>query len=96
MTDAVEFTLKPFLRAQGVNRIPRLILTHGDLRNVGGADSLDELFGIGEMDTSSVHFRSPGYRQIVAEFEQPPARHKIINRGDDHRLLAGFAPRGHK
>jgi beta-lactamase superfamily II metal-dependent hydrolase len=80
---AVEFTLKPFLRGQGVNWIPRLILTHGDLRNVGGADSLDELFGIGEMDTSSVPFRSPVYRQIVAEFEQPPVRHKIINRGGD-------------
>ena len=80
---AVEFTLKPFLRGQGVNRIPRLILTHGDLRNVGGADSLDELFGIGEVDTSSVPFRSPVYRKIVAEFEQPPARHKIINRSGD-------------
>jgi competence protein ComEC len=78
---AVEFTLKPFLRGQGVNWIPRLILTHGDLRNVGGAESLDELFGIGEVDTSSVPFRSAVYRQIVAEFEQPPARHKIINRG---------------
>ena len=31
--NAVEFTLKPFLRAQGVNRIPRLVLTHGDLKN---------------------------------------------------------------
>jgi beta-lactamase superfamily II metal-dependent hydrolase len=80
---AVELTLKPFLRGQGVNWIPRLILTHGDLRNVGGADSLDELFGIGEVDTSSVPFRSPAYRHIIAEFEQPPARHKIINRGDD-------------
>jgi competence protein ComEC len=79
---AVELTLKPFLRGQGVNWIPRLILTHGDLRNVGGADSLDELFGIGEVDTSSVPFRSPAYRQNIAEFEQPPARHKIINRGD--------------
>ena len=30
---AVEFTLKPFLRAQGVNRIQRLVLTHGDLKD---------------------------------------------------------------
>jgi ComEC/Rec2-related protein len=34
--DAVEFTLKDFLRAQGVNKIPRLVLTEGDLQNCGG------------------------------------------------------------
>ena len=31
--NAVKFTLKPFLRAQGVNQIPRLVLTEGDVRN---------------------------------------------------------------
>ena len=79
---AVEFTLKPFLRGQGVNHIPRLVLTHGDLQNVGGAEQLDELFGVGEIETSAVPFRSRVYRKIVADFEQPRARHEIINRGD--------------
>ena len=80
--NAVNFTLKPFLRAQGVNRIQRLVLTHGDVRSCGGAESLDELFGIGEIDTSPAHFRSAAYREIVAEFEKPPRRHHILNRGD--------------
>jgi competence protein ComEC len=85
--DAVEFTLKSFLRAQGVNQIPRLVLTEGDLKNCGGAPSLDELFGIGELWTSSVKFRSSAYRRIVSHFEndgrsQRPSRHKIFNRGD--------------
>lgn len=79
---AVEFTLKPFLRAQGVNKIPRLILTHGDPRDIGGAASLNELFGVREIYTSSVHFRSRVYREIIAEFEKPPAHRQIINRGD--------------
>jgi len=35
--NAVEFTLKPFLRAQGVNTIPQLVLTEGGMRNIGGA-----------------------------------------------------------
>ena len=35
-TNAVEFVMKPFLRGQGVNRLPRLLLTHGDLQHVGG------------------------------------------------------------
>ena len=78
----MEFTLKPFLRAQGVNKIPRLVLTEGDLRNIGGAASLNEQFGIGELVTGPVHFRSSTYRSIVAEFEKPPSRHKILNRGD--------------
>jgi competence protein ComEC len=78
---AVGFTLKPFLRGQGVNRIQRLVLTHGDLKNCGGAEQLDQLFGIGELWTSPAKFRSPAYREIVAEFEKPPARHKILDGG---------------
>ena len=81
-TNAVEFTLKPYLRGQGVNHVRRLALTHGDTQNVGGAERLDELFGVAEVDTSPVSFRSPTYRKIVMDFEKPPARHRIINRGD--------------
>ncbi|MGD0744865.1 MAG: ComEC/Rec2 family competence protein, partial [Verrucomicrobiota bacterium] len=80
--DAAELTLKPFLRAQGVNKIPRLVLTEGDSRNIGGAGSLDEHFGVGELVTGPVPFRSSTYRSVVAEFEKPPARRRIMNRGD--------------
>src|SRR5208282_4456369 len=62
---AVEFTLKPFLRAQGVNKIPRLVLTEGDALDTGGAESLDQLFGVGELWTSNVKFRSTAYRDAV-------------------------------
>jgi competence protein ComEC len=65
-----------------VNKIPRLILTHGDSRNIGGAESLNELFGVREIYTSSVRFRSRVYREIIAEFEKPPTHHHVINRGD--------------
>jgi competence protein ComEC len=81
--NAAEFTLKPFLRAQGVNKIQRLVLTAGDVRNAGGATSLDEHFGIGKLFTSPVQFRSGAYRKIVAEFEKPPSRRKILNCGDN-------------
>ena len=81
-SNSVAFTLKPYLRAQGVNWIPRLVLTHGDLRSIGGASSLDGLFGIGELWTSDAKSRSGAYREIVAGFEKPPSRHKILNRGD--------------
>jgi competence protein ComEC len=80
--NAIQFTLKNFLRARGVNKIPRLILTEGDLKNVGGAQLLDELSGVGEVWTSPVHFRSSAYNEIVATFEKPPSRRKTLNRGD--------------
>ena len=80
--NAVEFTLKPFLRAQGVNRVQRLVLTHGDAPNCGGAATLNELFGVGELWTSNARFRSPAYRDAVSEFEKS-SRHKIFNCGDE-------------
>src|SRR5437773_6147318 len=82
-TNAVEFVMKPFLRAQGVNRLPRLVLTHGDLRHIGGAQPMSELFGISEIFTSSLRFRSTAYRRILADLEHPPHHHTIINRGDE-------------
>jgi competence protein ComEC len=79
--NAVQFTLKPFLHAQGVNRVQHLVLTHGDARDCGGAESLNELFGIGELWTSNTKFRSAAYRDAVSEFEKS-SRHKIFNCGD--------------
>jgi competence protein ComEC len=80
--DAVNFTLKNYLRAQGVNKIPSLVLTEGDLKNCGGAMALDKLFGIGGLWTSGAKFRSAEYRQAVSEFATPPSCRKILNRGD--------------
>ncbi len=80
--NAVNFTLKNFLRAQGVNKIPRLVLTEGDAKNIGGAPLLQDLFGVGELWSSDVKFRSAVYRDAVANFDQTPARHKIFARGD--------------
>jgi ComEC/Rec2-related protein len=83
--DAVNFTLKNFLRAQGVNKIPRLILTEGDSQNCGGAELLDQLFGVGELWTSPAHFRSSAYNEIISKFEKrgPPQEscRKILNCG---------------
>ncbi len=85
--NAVNFTLKNYLRAQGVNSLPRLVLADGNLRNGGGAAALGNLFPIGELWTSSLKFRSAAYREAVTAFEksgrpQEPSRHKILNIGD--------------
>jgi beta-lactamase superfamily II metal-dependent hydrolase len=79
--NAVDFTLKDFLHAQGVNTLPRLVLTEGDTKNAGGAQTLDELFHVVELWTSDVKFRSSAYRDAITSFEKPP-RHKVLNCGD--------------
>jgi competence protein ComEC len=79
---AAQSTLKDFLRAHGVNTLPRLVLTTGEVRNFGGASTLDQLFGIGELWTSNAKFRSTPYRETVAKFESPRNRHKFLNPGD--------------
>lgn len=80
--EAVGFTLKNFLHAQGVNHIPRLLLTEGNVRNIGGALELDKLFGVGAAWTGNTKFRSSPCREIIAKFDKPPARHRILHCGE--------------
>jgi competence protein ComEC len=85
--NAVNFTLKNYLRGQGVNSLPRLVLADGNARNCGGATALKEMFGVGELWTGGGKFRSPAYRAAVAAFEKngrPQAsRHKILHSGGE-------------
>lgn len=81
-TNAVEFVTKPFLRSQGVNRLSHLVLTHGDLKHVGGTEALAVTFGEPEVWTSAVRFRSPTYRRIMEALEPHPERHRTVHRGD--------------
>jgi len=66
---AVEFTLKPFLQANGMNRIENLLLTHGDARYVSGATRLNEMFPVKRALVSPITFRSSRYREVVSELE---------------------------
>lgn len=74
--------LQPFLRAQGVNRLPRLWLTHGDVRHVGGAADMVTAFGIGEVGLGPLSFRSPVYRREVFEIETALAEVATLESGD--------------
>lgn len=55
----------PFLRVQGVRRVPSLVLTHGDIRHVGGAGEMAGVFPVGQLVVSPVRFRSKAYRDVV-------------------------------
>ena len=96
--DAVNFTLKNYLRAQGVNTLPRLVLADGNARNCGGAAPLDALFPIGELWTSAAPFRPAAGREAVAAFEtKAPARYHVFHYGDTNGpwqvLFPGNTPR---
>ena len=77
--NAATGSFKDYLRGQGVNFVPRLVLADGNTRNCGGAPLLNQLFGIGEIWTSDVTFRSPAYREAVAGLPGPA--HKILKPG---------------
>lgn len=80
-TNTVEAMLKPFLRAQGVNRLHQLVLTHGDIHHVGGAELVTMLFAIRTVDIGPARSRSPVYRRIVEDLRRPPDRLQQISRG---------------
>ncbi len=77
-----QFVLKPFLSAQGVSRLERLVLTHGDMRQVGGTELIATNFPVRRYVTSSVRSRSPAYRKIVQGLERTTELWQKVNRGD--------------
>jgi ComEC/Rec2-related protein len=84
---SVQFVTKPFLQAQGVNRLPGLLLTHGDLRHVGGAKRVCQSFAVERIYLSDVRFRSAAYRQLLEEWRDRSSSTQTLHRDD---LVAGW------
>lgn len=81
-TNSVKFLTKPFLRTQGVNELEQLLLTHGDLQHIGGAEMMVETFGVKKVLLSPLRFRSSAYRRTVAEFNVKPGLVHNLSRDD--------------
>ena len=79
---SVRSVIKPFLAAQGLNALPHMVLTHGDVNHVGGAGMLRQQFPVKEVDVSPVPFRSPVYRRLITEFAAVPGLLKTLQPGD--------------
>lgn len=79
--------VQPFLASRGVNRLPRLVLTHGDVRHVGGAPRVLEEFRPRSVTRSIVRSRSPAMRQVEHGLETARARSETVAAGD---LVAGW------
>ncbi len=76
----VQYLTKPFLRAQGVNHLPRLALTHGDLRHIGGAELVGDLFHVSKFCVSPVRFRSPAYRKFARDWAEATDKVQVVSR----------------
>jgi competence protein ComEC len=79
---SVQFLGGPMLHAQGVERLPMLLLTHGDLQHVGGFEVLQRQFAVDRIVTSGLAFRSSAYRKIMTELSRTPNRWRTVHRGD--------------
>jgi competence protein ComEC len=79
---SAEFVLKPFLRAQGLSHLDALLLTHGNIHNVGGAKLVEAAFRPRQVFFSDISFRSAAYREAKKIFSASGNRTKILCRGD--------------
>jgi ComEC/Rec2-related protein len=81
-TGDVRFVLEPLLKARGVNRLPHVLLTHGDARHVNGWSNLAAASPPKRVYTSYARSRSPNYRRVTAALQNDPERWVQIERGD--------------
>jgi ComEC/Rec2-related protein len=78
-SNSVMLATGPFLRGQGVNRLASLVLTHGDLHHVGGAQSIVQQFEPNQVLISPLKFRSQAYRRAMNALRQVPGLVKEIS-----------------
>ncbi|MBA4148509.1 MAG: ComEC/Rec2 family competence protein [Verrucomicrobia bacterium] len=77
-----DYVVKPFLQAQGFNRLSNLLLTHGDVRHTGGATNIISGFGVDHVFTSPVSFRSSPYRTLLKQLDETPDLRSEVAEGD--------------
>ncbi len=80
---AVATLVQPYLHAQGVDSISALLLSHGDLHHVQGADLLRESFSIPEIGIPDVKFISREYQRMLAELDWSNPTWRYLSRGSN-------------
>ncbi len=79
---AVDATLKPFLRAQGVNRLDNFVLAQGEAVYSGGAAELLALFRPRNIYSTSSTSRSPAMRALQNTQTNQPGWRPALHPGD--------------
>jgi competence protein ComEC len=81
-TNAVQAVVKPYLRAQGINRLRTMVLSVGHVNQTAGAAMLADLFKVREVLTSGVKYQSSSYRAILEELDDRPLVVKTVEPGN--------------
>ena len=79
--EAAEGIVKPFLHAQGVNRLDDFCLTVGYQQSVGGADIVLTNFSPAAVYAAPARVRSPAFRRVTAELERTPGLLRTVQDG---------------
>ncbi len=96
-SNATSRLVLPLLRARGVDRLGALILTHGDLRHYGGAESLKTQVPVETLIVGDVRYRSKGYNAVVGAYEKARIPVRRLGTGDRvGPLVVLHPPRGFK
>lgn len=80
----VEFVVEPFLRGQGVDQVPELLLAQGLADSMSGALELVESRAVRRVWVSAAGSSSAVYRKVLTRLEQEPGRLERLSRG--HQL----------
>ena len=76
---SADHVLKPFLHAQGLNRLDNLCLTVGHQQHVDGAEFILNNFTTRHIYTSFAQGRAPAWKRILAELETSKRWEKLGN-----------------
>ena len=82
-TVSADGIVKPFLHAQGINRLAEFCLTSGYQQSMGGAQIVLTNFLPAAVLAGPARVRSPVYRQVTAELEQTPGFLRNVQDGDN-------------
>jgi ComEC/Rec2-related protein len=82
-TAAAEGIVKPFLHAQGVNRLDGFCLAAGYQESIGGAEIILTHFAPAAVFGGPARVRSPAYRRVRAELDKTPGLWRTAQDGDE-------------
>lgn len=71
-----------FLRARGVNRLDAFVLTHGEMRQMGGADLVLTNYHPRQVVLNPLRFRSTAWRDLLKSSSLPEDGRQFLKRGD--------------
>lgn len=79
-SNSVQFITRNFLHSQGVNRLPAMVLSHGDVHHTAGAETILSEFQVSKVYASPVRFRSVQYRRMLGRLESAPGLLENVHR----------------